>query len=287
MQLVNYPRWQPVCNALAGRWPVIYDCLDDQTALGDLFGHEMEEFETKLIQSSFAVTASGSVLQEVLRRSRPDALLIPNGADFELFHDAHPAGLLAHLARPVAGFFGAFADWLDFDWIESAAERFPLWSFVYVGRENFARAATATRWSALASRCNIHVFPQAAQSKLAQYLGEFDVCTMPFRDTRVTRSMNAVKLFEYLAAGKPVVAADLPETQRLREAGLISTYKSYEESFRLLDEAVREGMRPEKVKARTAFARCNTWEHRLEALSEVITRAAQTASTSWIQPTRV
>jgi GT2 family glycosyltransferase/glycosyltransferase involved in cell wall biosynthesis len=289
VQLVNYPRWQPVCNALTDRWgwPIVYDCLDDQKALGELFGHDMEEFESRLFEGSAAVVVSGSALRDIVSPLRPDAVMIPNGADFDLFHRTCPAGLLADLERPVAGFFGVFADWLDFDWIDAAAQRFPQWSFVYIGRENFARAATAARWKALAGRSNVHVFPQAAQSKLAQYLAEFDVCTMPFRDMRVTRSMNAVKLFEYLAAGKPVVAVDLPETRGLREAGLIATYRSFEESFRLLEEAVREGMHPEKVEARAAFAARNTWEHRLDAISQVIARAVQTGSTSCIQPTRV
>jgi GT2 family glycosyltransferase/glycosyltransferase involved in cell wall biosynthesis len=289
VQLVNYPRWQPVCHALAERWqwPVVYDCLDDQAALGELFGHDMEAFESRLIQDSAAVVVSGPVLHEVVRPVRPDAILIPNGADFKLFHNARSSGLLADLPRPVAGFFGAFAEWLDYDWIDAAAQRFPNWSFVYIGRENFARTSTAARWRTLAGRSNLHVFPQASQSKLAEYLADFDVCTMPFRDLRVTRSMNAVKLFEYLAAGKPVVAADLPETRRFRDAGLIATYTSLENSFRLLEEAVREGMQPDKVAARVAFARRNTWTQRLEGLSQVIARAAQTGSTSWIHPTRV
>jgi glycosyltransferase involved in cell wall biosynthesis len=213
--------------------------------------------------------------------------LIPNGADFELFRCAPPEGLLADLAQPVVGFFGAFADWLDFDWIDAAAERFAQWSFVYIGRENFARTATAARWKSATSRANVHVFPQMDQRTLAGYLAEFDVCIMPFRDLRVTRSMSAVKLFEYLAAGKPVVAADLQETRPLRNAGLIATYRSFEESCELLEEAVRTGMSPEKVRLRIAFAAQNTWEHRLEALSQVIGSVAQTGFSSCIQPTRV
>jgi len=280
VQLVNFPRWQPLCSALASRfhWHIVYDCLDDQQAFADLYGHDLGQYETALIETSSAVVVSGRVLLNEMRERRPDTILIPNAADFDLFHNARGAGLLDGLARPVAGFFGAFADWVDFDWIDAAAMRFPTWSFVYIGRDSFAKATARERWKVVTRHSNVHVFPQATPRKLAQYLAEFDVCTMPFQDLPVTRSMNAVKLFEYLAAGKPVIAADLPETRPMREAGLIATYRSIEESLSLLEEAVAEGSDEEAVKARAAFASGNTWKHRVEALSDVLTRVSQTAS---------
>lgn len=276
VQLVNYPRWQPLCSALASRWkwPIVYDCLDDQNALGELFGHRMEDFEGKLLDGSTAVVVSGLTLLDAVRPRRPDAILIPNAADFDLFHSTKSEGLLATLERPVVGFFGAFADWLDFEWMEAAAERFPRWSFVYVGRENFARTAVAARWRRLAERANVHVCPAVPQPELAKYLAEFDVCTMPFRDTTVTRSMNAVKLYEYLAAGKPVVASHLPETRPLRDAGLIETYTSLEESWAQLEKAVQEPLGSDKARARIAFASVNNWDDRLRQLSQVIARIA-------------
>ena len=271
MQLVHFPLWEPLCSVLAKRfeWKIVYDCLDDQQAFSDLFGHELGENEATLFATSSAVVVSGQTLLARLQQRRPDTILIPNAVDFDLFHEAQGAGLLSRLARPVAGFFGAFADWLDFEWIDAAAKRFPEWSFVYVGREGFAQASARQRWKDATSHSNVHVFPQATPRLLSQYLAEFDVCTMPFRDLPITRSMNAVKLFEYLAAGKPVVAPDLPETRPLREAGLIATYRTQEESFRLLEEAADGGF-DEAAKTRVAFAKANTWRHRIDSLSSAL-----------------
>jgi GT2 family glycosyltransferase/glycosyltransferase involved in cell wall biosynthesis len=260
-QLVNFPRWEPLVTLLRQRfqWPVVYDCLDDQQAFADLYGHQIGPSEKILLETSSQVFVSGRALLSAIRPARPDAMLISNGVDFELFHGAQSAGLLDHLPRPIVGFFGVFADWLDLEWMEAASARFPGWSFVYIGREGFASPTARERWKALGDRRNVHVFPQAAPEKLVQYLAQMDVCIMPFLDVPVTRSMNAVKIYEYLAAGKPVVARSLPETQPLADLGLIWTYRNYEESFRLLEKAM-------PAEGATAFAARNTWSQRVEQL---------------------
>jgi glycosyltransferase involved in cell wall biosynthesis len=215
------------------------------------------------------LVTSGRTLRERLRARHANAILIPNGADYELFSRAVRTGLWSDLPRPVVGFFGAFAEWLDRDWIARAAERFPRWSFVYVGREGFARTVSRKEWQALGSIPNIRMLPQVAPDVLAGYLAEFDVCIMPFRDLPVTRSMNAVKIYEYLAAGKPVVAPDLPETRPLADAGLVQVYGDAERSFELLGQAVTEGVSA-KVEARQKFASANTWRLRVEQLLAIL-----------------
>ena len=86
----------------------------------------------------------------------------------------------------------------------------------------------------------------------------------------ITRSMNAVKIYEYLAAGKPVVAPDLPETRPLADAGLIEVYGDAERSFELLEQAVGEGASVSKVETRQKFAAANTWVDRVEQLLGVL-----------------
>jgi len=152
------------------------------------------------------------------------------------------------------------------DWIEKVARLFPHWSFVYIGREGFARPETFKRWKEATSGANIHVIPQVNLNKLAAYLAEFDVCTMPFLDLPMTRIMNAVKIYEYLAAGKDVVVPDLPEIRPLAERDLIATYRDHEGSFRLLDQVNRKSSTPLEIGERQAFAAQNTWAHRVAEL---------------------
>ena len=117
---------------------------------------------------------------------------------------------------------------------------------------------------------NIHVFDQVNPHTLSQYLAQFDVCLMPFRNLAMTRSMNAVKIYEYLAAGKPVLARDLPETRLLAAKGLIATYDSHEESFTLLERIVNEGSSETQIEVRKEFASKNTWSDRVDALCRTL-----------------
>jgi glycosyltransferase involved in cell wall biosynthesis len=271
-QLVNFPKWTPLVLRLRERfgWPIVYDCLDDQQAFGALHTGNVPELEPELIRESALLITSGRTLYDRHRPNHPNAILIENAADFELFANARPSGQFDRLPHPVIGFFGAFSEWLDLDWIAESARRFPEWSFVYIGREGFASVDARKAWQRAVSAPNIHVLGQVDLRTLAGYLAEFDVCTMPFRDLPITRSMNAVKIFEYLAAGKPVVAPDLPETNPLAGRGLISVYQSSEESFQLLREAAAAGPRDGLAQARRRFASENTWRMRRDDLTNAI-----------------
>ena len=268
IQLVQRPKWAPLVYRLRDRfgWPIVYDCVDDTKAFAAMNHHDGGDFEDEFAQGCDLLVACSHLLYEDRRRHNPNAIKILNAGDYNLFHSAAPAGLLSHLPRPVVGFFGAISEWIDFDWIAEAARRFPHWSFVYIGPSHFANTAIGERWRDLTSVANIHVFPQTEPQKLAAYLAEFDVCTMPNRDLPMTRIMNAVKIYEYLAAGKPVVISNTPELRPLADCGLIAMYRDYEHSFKLLEQATQAPPSPEQTAARLAFAAQNTWAKRVDEL---------------------
>jgi GT2 family glycosyltransferase/glycosyltransferase involved in cell wall biosynthesis len=276
--LVNYPRWQPIASRLRERtgWKLAYDCLDDQIALADLYQTQAGDYESLLADQADLVFTSSAVLAERIARHSP--ILLHNAADYDLFSSCKSMGHLQDLHRPLIGFFGALADWLDMDLIYAAGRRFPDWSFVYIGPPTFSNPEIEAKWFRSTNLPNIHVLPQMDHRQLAAHLAEFDVCTMPFLDIPVTRTMNAVKLYEYLAAGKPVVARDLPEVRHLlrpNDSDLIAVYSSMEEFFDRLIQALQTRT-PEITAKRQAFAERNTWQHRVKVLSRKIVELFET-----------
>jgi GT2 family glycosyltransferase/glycosyltransferase involved in cell wall biosynthesis len=271
VSLVSFPRWQPLVKRLRDRaaWKIVYDCLDDQQAFADLFRTQLGNYEDWLVDSADLLFTSSVVLRERLRRP---AILLHNAADYDLFSSRSSAGHLRHLPRPVIGFFGVLADWLDMDLIHAAAVRFPGWSFVYIGPRNFSGDATETQWLRSTNLPNITVLPQMDPVTLADYLADFDVCIMPFLDIPVTRTMNAVKLYEYLAAGKPTISRDLPEVRHLA-GDLIVFYTTPDEFFERLREAVAADS-PDLAARRQRFARQNDWSERVDVLSRKIVELA-------------
>lgn len=274
VSLVNYPRWEPLAlRAKRERgWKIIYDCLDDQRAFADLFQTKLQNHEERLIDAADLMTTSSSVLLERFQRRRP-GLLLQNACDYGLFSSAAPAGRMPNLPRPIIMFAGALADWLDMDLIQSAATHFPDWSFVYIGPMSFSDSRAEASWLRSTNLPNISVLPQVDPPTLASYVAECDVCIMPFLDIPITRTMNAVKLYEYLAAGKPVVTRDLPEVRHLCAQGaaeLIASYSSSREFMKKLQAAVNEP--PESGTRRREFARQHDWFGRVERLSSEILR---------------
>jgi len=104
---------------------------------------------------------------------------------------------------------------------------------------------------------------------LAAFLAEFDVCTMPFLDVPVTQTMNPVKIYEYLAAGKPVVSRDLPEVRHASD--LISLYSTPEEFVAQLRSAVA-GDNSDRIRQRQNFAKLHDWSARVDVLAGEIAR---------------
>jgi GT2 family glycosyltransferase/glycosyltransferase involved in cell wall biosynthesis len=274
VMLVQYPRWEPLAIELKRRlgWNLIYDCLDDQQAFADLFQTRLANHQDRLIEQADALITSSAVLRDGVL-SRREVLFLPNAADFDLFSSVCSTEHGLRFARPIIGYFGALADWLDVALIEAAAVRFPEWSFVFIGPHNFSTPQSAAGWERATARSNITRLPPMEPNDLARHLADFDVCIVPFRDIPVTRAMNAVKIYEYLAAGKPVVCRDLPEIRRMLEGEphLVALYSTPEEFFDRISQATALGT-PELADRRRDFGRRNDWSVRVDALAREIER---------------
>jgi GT2 family glycosyltransferase/glycosyltransferase involved in cell wall biosynthesis len=270
--LVNYPRWQPLVKSMHERssWKIAKDCLDDQRALADLYQTVLGTYEDWLVEHADLLITSSVVLQD--RLLPHSSVLLHNATDYDLFSLASPSVSFQHLSRPIVGFFGALADWLDMDLIHAVALRFPDWTFIYIGPHTFSNPDIEVEWLRQTNLPNIIVLPQMNPRELAAHLAEFDVCTMPFLDIPVTRSMNPVKLYEYLSAGKPTISRDLPEVRHLVEEdakGLIALYSSPREFFSLLQRSIETDSDEFRAR-RQEFAKANDWNDRVDKLSAML-----------------
>jgi len=134
----------------------------------------------------------------------------PHGVQYELFRSALDEGTrvpddFAGLPGPVVGFYGNLHPWVDFELVGRLAKARPAWTFVLVG-ERFADT------SILESCGNVRLTGRREHRELPAYCKAFNAAIIPY-DMHQPRmqSVNPVKTLELLAAGVPVVAADLPE----------------------------------------------------------------------------
>lgn len=253
---------------LPGEPFLIYDCADEHAAFPGLIRKEtVHRMERELFRrAGLSLTSAGELFQRK-KEQAPKLLMVPNGAALEHFRSALDPGLpvppdLDSLPRPVIGYIGAVSPWLDQDLLAAAARAHPDWTLVVIGPAD-------TDTSALAAFPNIRLLGHRDYRLLPSYLKGFDATVIPFRINELTRGVNPVKLYEYLAAGKPVVSTGLPEVRAFGE--VVSLAGTPDEFVQRLEEELA-GDSPEKIAARLKVAGEHSWEARAGVVAEQIAR---------------
>jgi glycosyltransferase involved in cell wall biosynthesis len=241
-----------------GEEQLIYQCVDEFTAFTGVSGEVMAAFEEKLLRmADLAIVTSERLLQS-RGKINPHTVLVRHGVDFEHFSRAlDPStvvpGEVAGLPRPVVGFFGLVADWVDVELMAEVAKHFAHGSLVVLGK-------VTTDVSALERLPNAHLLGRKPYESLPAYCKGFDVALMPFRVNELTLNANPLKVREYLAAGLPVVSSPIPEVEVL---GLCRIADGPAETIREVEAALRD---PGPSRERSEAVRGEGWEARLDEI---------------------
>ena len=196
----SLPTALPVVGKLGER-AVVYYCGDDFGSLAGVDHGPVSAMEAELAKKADLVI----VASKELAARFPDrkTIFLPHGVDVDLFSKRTPPAADLPQDRPVAGFYGAIADWIDVPMLVKAAQRLSEWIFVFVG-------PIATDISPLLRLPNVRFLGPRPHHALASYSQHWTVSLIPFRDCPQIHSCNPLKLREYLAAGTPIAATDFP-----------------------------------------------------------------------------
>jgi glycosyltransferase involved in cell wall biosynthesis len=209
-------------------------------------------------------------ITEGVARSLPDAgrgrtRILPNGADAEAFirgaDDPCPTDL-ATIPRPRIGHVGSINPKIDLRLIDTLAERRTDWHWVLIGHVMSAvietDAASRDAWHRLKLRPNVHVLGPRPYRALPAYETNMDVNAMLYRTDPGGwwEDVSPLKLHEYLAVGRPIVATDIAALEPARS--LLSVARTPEDWIAAVERAL--GERDEAlVSARRDMARANDW----------------------------
>ncbi len=196
-----HPDWVAILDQL-GNGPVIYDVVDAWGQFNGLYS-DLVASEEKLLRRADLVFSTAPALREHAAAYNPRSFLVPNGVDVERFctNAPQPADL-ASIPRPRLGFIGNIAEWVNVDLMVALARAHPDWHIVIVGPWQ--------RPGSPPSAPNLHWLGTRPYTEVPNYLASFDACLIPFAENDLTRAVDPLKLYEYLAAGCPVIATPLP-----------------------------------------------------------------------------
>jgi polysaccharide pyruvyl transferase CsaB len=225
-----------------------------------------------LTEVADVLIASSSELLQGVRSRRQDALYVPNGVDFQAFLDGMPGpgeqapsdlAPLLRAGKPVIGYSGALADWVDYELIRYAAETRPSFQFLLVGVDY-----DGSLWnSGVTGLQNVHWLGVKEFSELPAYIWRFSVGIIPFEQNAITRASSPIKMYEYMACGKPVVATPIPECARY---SCVFTARDAEEFVACIDAALSRRDDDAYLTAIREIARANSWVDRVTTIHEAI-----------------
>jgi glycosyltransferase involved in cell wall biosynthesis len=251
---------------------VVYHCVDDIAAQERIDTASFRAAEARFAARADLVLASAPALAERLRKISPNVIDAPNVADTELFSKAlipsPPAPLdpaMAALPAPRIVFTGAIvAMKLDLEMLAELARLRPAWSFALVGP--IGPGEPHADISAIAGVPNIHLLGPRSYAELPDVLRAADAGLIPYAQNTLTESIFPMKVYEYLAAGLPVVATPLPALAAVTD---IATAPDAQGIVELLDEALAEDS-PEHRAERSRRAAAHSWDRRLQEIATAI-----------------
>jgi glycosyltransferase involved in cell wall biosynthesis len=250
---------------------VVYEVIDDL----DVFPGDkalLQRDHHRLLHEADIVLVTADRLMEQVKPIRPDAILCPNAVDIDHFSQARgsdskpmPPDLVPILKsnRPVIGYYGALARWFDYDLVFQAAQNHPDWDFVLIGPNH----DNTLMESNILSVPNIHWLGTREYSTLPAYLRYFSVATIPFLVNNITLATSPIKLFEYMAAAKPIVTTNLPECRKYPDVFVAENPQEFVDH---LEHALTLVNNPMYLQQLYQTAQANTWEARVNQIVDAL-----------------
>jgi glycosyltransferase involved in cell wall biosynthesis len=257
--------FNPAAAIIAGRLgedKLVYYCVDEYTAFTGVGAASLAKQEEELCRRADLVIVSAEKLFDSKHGFNPNTHLIRHGVDFTHFAKAlDPAtevpAEMAALPRPIIGFHGLIADWVDLELMAQVARHFSRGSVVMVGK-------STTDTTKFAAEPNVHLLGRRPYAELPAFCKGFDVAVNPFTINELTLNANPLKVREYLAAGLPVISTAIPEVEVLGQCRIGHDAAGF---IREIGEALKD---PGPSRERSEAIRAESWEARVDQMRELM-----------------
>jgi len=259
---VGNPTWFNIVKHMSDK-PILYDKMDDfkELTTNRLLKRLIDKTEKALMERANIILTSCEVFYQNVKKKNHNTFLIRNGVslDFEkmVTQTAKNEGCR------IFGYVGTISHWYDFHVLEVILNQNPDNEIVLIGVNEMPTF----------EHPRVHYVGKINKDKVSEAISYFDVCLYNFKQTQLLDTINPVKIYEYLAMNKPVLAVESIETKQYEDKLML--YKS--------DEDIANHL---STKVKKPFANCwetekfiheNSWEMRVQQIEEIISELEREA----------
>lgn len=254
MVWVGYCPWFGLIKSFSGN--IIYDKMDDDLSIttNPLMKKLILKVEPALIKRANRIFVTAHKFQEDIAAMGKQPVLLPNavnGPEFEKIPEPRPKS-----SERIFGYVGMISHWFDTEAVTTILEADQRNRVVLVGPSEIT----------LPMHERLTWIGRVPKEDVAGWISSFDVCLYPFKKTPFLDTIDPVKIYEYLAMNKPVLAVQSRETEKFGE--LVQMYRTIEELQNLAVEMPSAAFAEEEK--RWSFVRENSWTVRMNTIRQVI-----------------
>lgn len=247
---------------------IIYDCMDDYAAFSkslesDYHRNTLLNFELKLSKKAELVVFSSDYLRCAVRNRYgnifKNSVVVNNAINM-------PTNSIVFSEKKVTDtinltYIGTISNWFDFEVLKKVKE-------TYKSKKIIVNLYGPCETKKIEIE-DFNFLGPINHDKIFNAMMDSDILIMPFVLTELIKSVNPVKLYEYIYSGKPIITLKYGETEKFSDYVYLyepGNAESFIEQLNLIASNNYKG----KVSIETAieYVKHNTWECRISEIQK-------------------
>lgn len=249
----------------------LYDCTEDYT---ELLKMEPPNLNSKfaledelLTRKSSLVTVVTNDLYKNKMKINKNTYHISNGVDYKEFSEKSSNGqseCFRKQTKPFIGFVGIINYRHDLEILLEMALQHNGWSIMLIGHQS-----ESVYWRIRTSELsNIHFLNGLCADELPLVINKFDVCLSLLKNNYLNSTGSSMKIYQYLASGKPIVAYPVSDAELFRD--VIYLAENHDDYLKKTELALSEMPDDPKVSKRKEYAKANDWANKVKKFKKLV-----------------